>query len=84
MVGLLNATAFHGASACWLSHMKQYTITITWWCNNTEHLPLVKQLAHGFKTAVAHSRRATNTNIFFYILYFMRVNAVWKSLCVRY
>jgi len=23
MVGLFNAMAFYGASACWLSHMKQ-------------------------------------------------------------
>jgi len=23
IAGLLNAMAFHGASACWLSHMKQ-------------------------------------------------------------
>jgi len=29
MVGLLHAMAFYGASACWLSHTKQSTITIT-------------------------------------------------------
>jgi len=29
MVGLLREMAFCSASACWLSHMNQYTITIT-------------------------------------------------------
>jgi len=26
MVGLRSSMAFYGASACWLSHMKQWTI----------------------------------------------------------
>ena len=45
-----------------------------------------KRLVQGCKNAVAHSRRSTENveyaNVF-YLLYFMHMNAVWQSLCVR-
>jgi len=42
-----------------------------------------KRLVQGCKNAVAHSRpKMWNARTFFYLLYFMHMNAVWQSLYV--